>query len=359
MLDLSRGSTATRFSIALAVSAGMALVSAGVASAAGGLPPAPAPIAAAPVTAPPAAPALVPPAAPTGATVLPVNLFITVPIIGSIPLPAPPPPPFAATPAPAPLTAGLIQLSTGAKDALNQIGAGLAPTPLAPLAASGAAGAVANIVAQAAPLATVCVQVTGSGTALLNTDLKLLGIDLSSPLIQTFPGFLAPCPVGSVPATATGSTASGSTTPGSTTPGSTIVGVNTNLGSLVGACVRVTTSVVPLQVTLLVLNQDVISKLTAAGLPLRQLIVPCPTGTPTPGTGGPGGGGPGGGGGGIGGPGGGGPGGGGPASGFPTMGSLPFTGAEIGLLMALAAAVIGAGTMMVRKTRTNQWAVNI
>ena len=41
------------------------------------------------------------------------------------------------------------------------------------------------------------------------------------------------------------------------------------------------------------------------------------------------------------------------------MGSLPFTGAEIGLLMALAAAVIGAGTMMVRKTRTNQWAVNI
>ena len=327
MLDPSRGSTATRISIVLAVSAGMALVSAGGASAAGGLPPAPAPIAAA------AAPVTAPPAAPTGTTVLPVNLFITVPNIGSIPLPAPPPP-FAATPAPAPLTAGLIQLSTGVKGALNQIGAGLAPIPLAPLAPSGAAGALANIVAQAAPLATVCVQVTGSGTALLNTDLKLLGVDLSSPLIQTFPGFLAPCPVGSVPAPGTGST----------TSGSTIVGVNSNLGSLVGACVRVTTSVVPLQVTLLVLNQDVISKLTAAGLPLRQLIVPCPTGTPTPGTGGPGGGGSGTG---------------GPASGIPTTGSLAFTGAEIGLLLALAAAVIGAGTIMVRKARANQWAVNI
>jgi len=235
----------------------------------------------------------------------------------------------------------LIQASTGIKGALDQVGAGLAPTPLAPLAPNGNPAGLANIVVQASPIATVCVQATGTGTALVNTDLTVFGTDISTPLIQTFPGFLAPCPAGSVPAPGTGST----------TPGSTILGVDTNLGSLLGACVRVTTSVVPVQATILLLDQNLISQLTDAGLPLEQLVVPCPGGTTTtpPGDGGDGGDNGGDNGGGTGGSGG----------SFPASGSLPFTGAEIGLLLALAAALMAAGTLMVRKARSNQWAVRI
>lgn len=293
----------------------------------------------------PAAPAPAPAPAPS-ISVLPLNLVVNVPIVGSIPVPASPLPPFAGTPAPAPLLAGLIQVSTGVKGALDQIGVALAPTPLAPLAPNGNPAGLANIVVQASPIATVCVQATGTGTALLNTDATVLGGDIGTPLVQTFPGFLAPCPAGTVPAPGTGAT----------TPGSPVAGVDTNLGDLVGACVRVTTSIVPVQSTILVLNQDLIAKLTAAGVPLQQLIVPCPSGTTTPPGGGDGGGS--GGGGGTGGSGNGGTGS-DAGSGFPASSSLPFTGAEIGALMALAAALMAAGTLMVRKARSNQWAARI
>lgn len=380
MRDLSTSSTAARIGIVLALSAGMAMLSAGGASATGlpPLPTLPAPIAsivatvttpltgtsspvplpalpapALPAPALPAAPAPAPapvPAAPHAPTpapvpsisILPLNLLVNVPIVGSIPVPKSPLPPIAGVPAPAPLLAGLIQVSTGVKGTLNQIGAAMAPTPLAPLAPNGNPAGLANIVIQASPLATVCVQATGTGTALLNTDLTALGVDIGTPLVQTFPGFLAPCPAGSVPAPGSGSTA----------PGSTIVGIDTSLGDLVGACVRVTTSIVPIQSTILLLNQDLIAKLTAAGLPLQQLIVPCPSGTATA----TGGGAAGGGGGGAGGGSGNGGGGGGSdaGSGIPTTGSLAFTGAEIGALMALAAALMAAGVLMVRKARRNQ-----
>ena len=271
-------------------------------------------------------PAITSAASPTAApdpSVSPLSLVVVVPIAGTIPLPVNPLPPFSATPAPQPLTDGLTQLSTGVKGALDQIGTGMAGTPLAPLASSGAAAGVATVVTQAVPLATLCVQPNGRGTALANIDLLARGGDIGTPLVQTFPGFLAPCPTGMVPVLGTDPT--------------TIVSVTLNQGTLLGACVRITPSVVPVRATILILTQNLIQQLTAAGLPLRQLIVPCPSTTQAV------------------------------ASAIPAVagdasaavGRLPFTGAQIALLLAMAAALIGAGTVMVRKARGNQWAVSI
>ncbi|GAB3450716.1 hypothetical protein GCM10027517_38720 [Phycicoccus ginsengisoli] len=94
-------------------------------------------------------------------------------------------------------------------------------------------------------------------------DAKALGTDLSSPLVQRFPQVFAPCPAGAVPA------------------GDHVVAVDAAVRGLVGACVRVTRQVAPLQTTLVVLDRDLIRELTAAGLPLHQLVVPCPGGSPS------------------------------------------------------------------------------
>ncbi|HEV7195874.1 MAG TPA: hypothetical protein VGN19_08035 [Pedococcus sp.] len=53
---------------------------------------------------------------------------------------------------------------------------------------------------------------------------------------------------------------------------------------LLGLCVRVTRQVAPIQTTLVVLDQNLIQQLTAAGVPLQQLVVPCPTGSGSTGT---------------------------------------------------------------------------
>ena len=111
---------------------------------------------------------------------------------------------------------------------------------------------------------TACVIPTG-GSPAVEFDLSVLGNDVGSPLAQAIPQVFTPCPKGAVPA-------------------DELAGADVDVQGLVGACVRVTREVAPLQTTLVVLDQDVIKALTDAGLPLQQLVVPCRAGTKVPST---------------------------------------------------------------------------
>jgi hypothetical protein len=104
---------------------------------------------------------------------------------------------------------------------------------------------------------------TGSGSPAVEFDLSVLGNDAGTPLAEAIPQVFTPCPKGAVPA-------------------DDLVDVDVDVQGLLGACVRVTREVAPLQTTLVVLDQDVIKALTDAGLPLQQLVVPCPAGAQTP-----------------------------------------------------------------------------
>lgn len=110
------------------------------------------------------------------------------------------------------------------------------------------------------PAASLCVFASSGSTPAFEVSAKALGADLSSPLVERFPQAFAPCPAGAVPA------------------GDHVAAVDATVNGLLGACVRVTRQVVPVQTTLVVLDHDVIRELTAAGLPLQQLVVPCPAG---------------------------------------------------------------------------------
>ena len=110
------------------------------------------------------------------------------------------------------------------------------------------------------PAATVCLIPTGTSSPAVRVDLRAAGVDLSSPLVKQFPQALAPCPAGAVPA------------------GDHVISVDAAIKGLLGACVRVTRQVVPVQTTLVVLDRDLIKELASAGVPLQQLVVPCPKG---------------------------------------------------------------------------------
>ena len=58
----------------------------------------------------------------------------------------------------------------------------------------------------------------------------------------------------------------------------TVVAADASVGDLLGACVRLTRSGVPARTTIVVLDQNLIDQLTAVGLPLERLLVPCPRG---------------------------------------------------------------------------------
>ena len=58
----------------------------------------------------------------------------------------------------------------------------------------------------------------------------------------------------------------------------TVVSADASVGDLLGACVRLSRSGLPARTTIVVLDQDLIDQLTAVGLPLDSLVVPCPTG---------------------------------------------------------------------------------
>jgi hypothetical protein len=67
--------------------------------------------------------------------------------------------------------------------------------------------------------------------------------------------------------------------------GAEVASADATVAGLVGACVRITRQVVPLETTLVVLDHDLIAQLEAAGVPLQQLVVPCPASSGTGATG--------------------------------------------------------------------------
>jgi hypothetical protein len=155
-----------------------------------------------------------------------------------------------------------------------------------------------------------------------------LGQDLSSPLVQQFPQAFTPCPSAAAGADA-----------------DTVAAVDATVSGLLGACVRITRQVVPLQTTVVVLDQDLILDLVKAGAPLDKLLVPCPAGTAAaPGLG--------------------------PGAGSASPGSVPaaagtsgggetgalpdllaFTGSEPGPVLFVAVVLLCAGALLVRKAR--------
>jgi hypothetical protein len=58
----------------------------------------------------------------------------------------------------------------------------------------------------------------------------------------------------------------------------TDVAADAGVRDLLGACVRLTRSGVPVRTTVVVLDRNLIDPLNAVGLPLDQLLVPCPGG---------------------------------------------------------------------------------
>lgn len=95
-------------------------------------------------------------------------------------------------------------------------------------------------------------------------------------------GSLAPTQAGHQPATSSSSPAQDSS--GSRTDRApaadddTVVAADASVRDLLGACVRLTRSGVPARTTVVVLDQNLIDQLTAVGLPLDRLLVPCPAG---------------------------------------------------------------------------------
>ena len=173
-------------------------------------------------------------------------------------------------------------------------------------------------------MASICLIPTGTSSPAVDVGLTALGQDLSSPLVQHFPQVFAPCPAGAAPV-----------------PGQ-VAGVDVSVPGLLGLCVRVTRQVAPAQTTLVVLDQNLIQELTTAGVPLQRLVVPCPAGTgSTAGSSS------------------------GSGSGTaanaalagealgdaPGSGHLAFTGMDLVPALALAAALVWLGTLLLRVSR--------
>ena len=60
--------------------------------------------------------------------------------------------------------------------------------------------------------------------------------------------------------------------------GDDVAAVDAQVSNLLGLCVRVPQGAVPVQADVVVLDRNVIKVLTDAGLPLQDLVVPCPNG---------------------------------------------------------------------------------
>ncbi|GEM_PF-5833058 len=159
---------------------------------------------------------------------------------------------------PSQVTGPLSGVGTQLKNGLNQVQQGAKGTPLEKVFPNGAPGSVLNLGINANPLGTACVQATGTGTAVANATITIGGQNITAPLVQALPGVLAACPAGSIPSKP---------------------GVKGSIGGLVGLCVSVDKAP-PLKATILALNTDILGQLTSAGVPLQQVVVPCPKGTP-------------------------------------------------------------------------------
>ncbi|GAA6526420.1 hypothetical protein [Intrasporangium sp. DVR] len=168
--------------------------------------------------------------------------------------------------------APLAPVGSAVKDVLGQADEKTKDTALAPVVPGPAPGGVLKLRVNAAPLATACAEVTGTGTAVANLDVTVGGHDVGTPLIEALPGLLAPCPSGSDSGSGSGS-GSGSE-PGSGT-GSGSEGADASVSELVGACVRVKAEP-PMEASVLLLDHELVAELTEAGVPLEKLVVPCP-----------------------------------------------------------------------------------
>lgn len=205
-----------------------------------------------------------------------------------------------------------------------------APAP-APAPAAAEASSPGSVRASSSA-GSVCLIPTGGASPAFEVGLHI-GQDLLSPLVAQFPQAFAPCPKDAVRA-----------------DGDTLAAADATVRGLLGACVRVTRQVVPLQTTLVVLDHDLVRELTAAGVPLDQLVVPCPATTA------------------VGGPGGTDESGGTGGSATTTAGDrvagavsdgtasalitrLAFTGSEPGPVLFAAVALLCAGVLLVRKAR--------
>ncbi len=286
----------------------------------------------------------------------------------SLPLPVPSPvtdqlaqvlgSPTAPSGAPAAPAPGTVSAPTGAPAGVPHQAPSLPGAPSLPNApgssrsassgepASPVPAGTLDLAVNAAPLANACLQVAGSGTSLANTTIMLGTTNISSQFVEGSNGLLSHCP-------------SAATTPQE--PG-TVVTAAAAVTDLVGACVQVFQAGPPVKATVLVLDHELVDSLTAAGVPLAQLVVPCPANTGVGGDTTPGGGGGGGGGGGVGGdttPGG--PGGTGVDSASSALSAgtvraasaLPHTGADIAEWIAAAVALLlgGAGLTLVSRAR--------
>jgi hypothetical protein len=123
----------------------------------------------------------------------------------------------------------------------------------APTSAPGATAAGSS------PVGSFCI-IPKAGSPAFEVAGDLLGQDLAGPLIEQFPQAAQPCPEGAIPA------------------GDYLGAIDLDVDGLLGACVRITKEVAPLQTSLVVLDTELIKTLTDAGLPLQQLVVPCPAG---------------------------------------------------------------------------------
>lgn len=122
----------------------------------------------------------------------------------------------------------------------------------------------------------------------------------------------------------------------------TIVTADAAVRDLLGACVQLTRSGVPVRTTVVVLDRNLIDQLSAVGLPLNRLLVPCPKDgaavtTPEPSTSGAE------------------PAGSHPARGTASVSVLPsslaFTGTDIAPTVLLAVGLLALGLAFVRKAR--------
>lgn len=270
----ARRSTTAACVVALTVAVTLSaasLASAGTASAASGLPvPLPSSLPAIPhpaVSVPslPAPPISIP-SIPVPSVSVPAVPSGTVPsVVSTVPVPSvgggtPSVPGVTSPKVPPPL--GSVLPSSGVTGLLGAVTGGGLP---ANVGGSGP-GSLVGVGVNASPVATACVQAKGSGTALANVTVIVGGHNVTAPLVQALPGVLAPCPTSGIPSTG---------------------GLSASALGLVGACVRATAQP-PLQASVLVLDTELIATLTAAGVPLKQVVVPCPAGVGGSAGGGPG-----------------------------------------------------------------------
>ena len=91
-----------------------------------------------------------------------------------------------------------------------------------------------------------------------------------------------PAPPGQAPEGA--QDGSGVTAAAEAPSGDNLAAVDAAVATFLGVCVRVPQDVVPLQADIVVLDRNLITELVDAGVPLQQLVVPCPkTAVPPPG----------------------------------------------------------------------------